>query len=318
MFRRISSNARATVSIMAALTPNWERSLLSGLSRPNSFNDGFLNCYTMKLVKPYGAHIGLVPSLSRKSSGLRLEVPRNSLRITYQLTTPQVQNVGKTDFREDFFEQMKQRFLNFKKHKYLAELDHFRTLADIQSPKFMVIACADSRVCPSNILGFQPGEAFMIRNVANLVPPLENGPSETNAAVEFAVNTLEVEHILVVGHSSCAGIQALMSMEDDVGSSFVENWVVKGKVAQAKAKADAAHLSFDHQCRHCEKVSINQSLLNLLTYPWIEERVRKEMLSLHGGYYDFQSCTFEKWTLDFNGSSTEDGSFSVKDRVFWS
>ncbi|XP_038715701.1 beta carbonic anhydrase 5, chloroplastic-like isoform X3 [Tripterygium wilfordii] len=280
MFRRISSNARATVSIMAALTPNWERSLLSGLSRPNSFNDGFLNCYTMKLVKPYGAHIGLVPSLSRKSSGLRLEVPRNSLRITYQLTTPQVQNVGKTDFREDFFEQMKQRFLNFKKHKYLAELDHFRTLADIQSPK--------------------------------------NGPSETNAAVEFAVNTLEVEHILVVGHSSCAGIQALMSMEDDVGSSFVENWVVKGKVAQAKAKADAAHLSFDHQCRHCEKVSINQSLLNLLTYPWIEERVRKEMLSLHGGYYDFQSCTFEKWTLDFNGSSTEDGSFSVKDRVFWS
>ncbi|XP_038715703.1 beta carbonic anhydrase 5, chloroplastic-like isoform X5 [Tripterygium wilfordii] len=263
MFRRISSNARATVSIMAALTPNWERSLLSGLSRPNSFNDGFLNCYTMKLVKPYGAHIGLVPSLR-------------------------------------------------------AELDHFRTLADIQSPKFMVIACADSRVCPSNILGFQPGEAFMIRNVANLVPPLENGPSETNAAVEFAVNTLEVEHILVVGHSSCAGIQALMSMEDDVGSSFVENWVVKGKVAQAKAKADAAHLSFDHQCRHCEKVSINQSLLNLLTYPWIEERVRKEMLSLHGGYYDFQSCTFEKWTLDFNGSSTEDGSFSVKDRVFWS
>ncbi|XP_038715702.1 carbonic anhydrase, chloroplastic-like isoform X4 [Tripterygium wilfordii] len=199
MFRRISSNARATVSIMAALTPNWERSLLSGLSRPNSFNDGFLNCYTMKLVKPYGAHIGLVPSLSRKSSGLRLEVPRNSLRITYQLTTPQVQNVGKTDFREDFFEQMKQRFLNFKKHKYLAELDHFRTLADIQSPKFMVIACADSRVCPSNILGFQPGEAFMIRNVANLVPPLENGPSETNAAVEFAVNTLErIEEIRII------------------------------------------------------------------------------------------------------------------------
>ncbi|MQK22544.1 carbonic anhydrase, partial [Escherichia coli] len=83
-------------------------------------------------------------------------------------------------------------------------------------PKFMVIACADSRVCPSNILGFQPGEVFMIRNIANLVPVMKNGPSECNAALEFAVTTLQVENILVIGHSSCAGIETLMNMQEDV------------------------------------------------------------------------------------------------------
>ncbi|THG03116.1 hypothetical protein TEA_001292 [Camellia sinensis var. sinensis] len=134
-------------------------------------------------------------------------------------------------------------------------------LTDKLQDQFMVIACADSRVCPSYILGFQPGEAFVVRNVANLVPPFENGPSETNAALEFSVNSLEVENILVIGHSCCGGIRALMSVQD--------------------------------------KESINRSLVNLLTYPWIEERVTKGVLSIHGGYYDFVDCTLEKWTLDY-------------------
>ncbi|GAY41501.1 hypothetical protein CUMW_059940 [Citrus unshiu] len=191
------------------------------------------------------------------------------------------------------------------------------------SKTFMVIACADSRVCPSYILGLQPGETFMIRNVANLVPPLENGPSETNAALEFAVNTLEVQNILVIGHSDCGGIQALMRMQDDVDSrqSLTENWVVNAKVAKFRTKAYTAHLSFDQQCRHCEKESISRSILNLLTYPWIEERVRKELLFIHGGYYDLLNCTFEKWTLDYKGSKVDEeevGRHSIKDHSFWS
>ncbi|KAI7992260.1 hypothetical protein LOK49_LG12G00699 [Camellia lanceoleosa] len=99
-------------------------------------------------------------------------------------------------------------------------LECYENLAKSQAPKFMVIACADSRVCPSYILGFQPGEAFVVRNVANLVPPFVNGPTETNAALEFAVNSLEVENILVIGHSCCGGIRALMSMQDDVNSRW--------------------------------------------------------------------------------------------------
>ncbi|XP_040365807.1 beta carbonic anhydrase 5, chloroplastic isoform X5 [Rosa chinensis] len=199
------------------------------------------------------------------------------------------------------FSEMKDRFLSFKKHKFLKESEHFQNLAQVQDPKFMVIACADSRVCPSNILGFQPGEAFMIRNVANLVPPFE------------------VENIFVIGHSSCAGIETLMTMQDDGDSSFTHRWVVNAKVAKLRTKADALHLSFDQQCRYCEKESINRSLLNLLAYPWIADKVGKNMLSVHGGYYDFLNCAFDKWTLDVNGNNSTlgDKQYLVKDRERW-
>jgi carbonic anhydrase len=218
--------------------------------------------------------------------------------------------------KSDSFDEIKQRFLSFKKHKYLEEWERFQYLAKAQSPKFMVIACADSRVCPSNILGFQPGEAFMTRNVANLVPPNEEGACETNAALEFAVNTLEVENILVVGHSCCAGIERLMEMQDyDSSSSFADKWVEKGKIAKLTTKTNAAHLSFDQQCRYCEKESINQSLQNLVMYPWIKDRVRKELLHIHGGYYDFLNCTFEKWSFDYERS--RESTYAVKDTAFW-
>ncbi|KAL0789196.1 hypothetical protein Bca101_005442 [Brassica carinata] len=203
-------------------------------------------------------------------------------------------------------------------------LERFQSLAKSQSPKFMVIACADSRVCPSEILGFQPGEAFTVRNVANIVPTYESGPSETKAALEFAVNSLQVENILVVGHSRCGGIRALMTMDDDEteedidSRSFIKNWVVIGKPAKSISKSAASELSFDQQCQHCEKESVNCSLRNLLSYPWIEERVKKGILTIHGGYYDFTECTFEKWTVDYKERSCGERKLAVKDRSIWS
>lgn len=120
------------------------------------------------------------------------------------------------DNDSDPLKELKVRFLKFKKQNYLENLDHYQRLAQDQSPKFMVIACADSRVCPTKILGFEPGEAFTVRNVANLVPPYQHGASETSAALEFAVNSLEVSNILIIGHSCCGGIRALMSMKKKV------------------------------------------------------------------------------------------------------
>ncbi|KAJ6691092.1 CARBONIC ANHYDRASE [Salix koriyanagi] len=178
----------------------------------------------------------------------------------------------------------------------------------------------DSRVCPSSILGFQPGEAFVVRNVANMVPPYENGPSETNAGLEFAVNSLKVENILVIGHSRCGGIRALMSMHDDVEtSSLIGSWVSVGMNARVRTKAATKLLNFDQQCKHCEKESVNCSLVNLLTYPWVEEKVRNGELAIHGGYYDFVDCAFEKWTLDYKESNLigKSGKVAVKDRAFW-
>ncbi|XP_068636958.1 beta carbonic anhydrase 5, chloroplastic-like [Aristolochia californica] len=202
----------------------------------------------------------------------------------------------------------------------LTDQVHFKNLAEAQEPKFLVIACADSRVCPSAILGFQPGEAFTVRNIANLVPPFESGASETKAALEFSINILQVRNILVIGHSRCGGIRALMSMQDEVDSNgnFIKDWVVIGKNAKLYTKSIAEKLSFDHQCRHCEKESIKLSMQRLLTYPWIEEKVKNGFLSIHGGYYDFIDCTFEKWTFNYRGSSKDDSSLLTKDHSFWS
>ncbi|ESQ31448.1 hypothetical protein EUTSA_v10004840mg [Eutrema salsugineum] len=224
----------------------------------------------------------------------------------------------------DIFEEIKHRFLTFKKDKYMENVERFQSLAKSQSPKFMVVACADSRVCPSAILGFQPGEAFTVRNIANIVPTYESGPSETKAALEFAVNSVQVENILVVGHSRCGGIRALMTMDDDEteedidSRSFIKNWVVVGKTARSISKSAASGLSFDQQCQHCEKESVNCSLRNLLSYPWIEDKVKNGTLSIHGGYYDFTECTFEKWTVDYKERSRVESRLAVKDRSFWS
>ncbi|XP_031264886.1 beta carbonic anhydrase 5, chloroplastic-like isoform X1 [Pistacia vera] len=324
----IRYKARFVISSMAALRTStvygdsFQCSRFSVLT--NSFTGFPRTCSglnTTGFAKVYDNQPGLIPSLKRNPF-LKLEASSSVTSVQARIqegTSYEEQNLAKTFAGRDFFEEMEQRFLSFKKHKYLKELEHFRTLAQAQSPKFMVIACADSRICPSNILGFQPGETFMIRNVANLIPPIQIGPSETNAALQFAVNTLEVEEILVIGHSDCGGIQALMTMKEDDSSNLTEKWVVNAKVAKLRTKADAAHLSFEQQCRYCEKESINRSLLNLLTYPWIEDRVKKELLSLHGGYYDLFNCTFEKWTLDYRESSIDEegGRYTIKDRSFW-
>ncbi|VVA16290.1 PREDICTED: beta carbonic anhydrase [Prunus dulcis] len=306
----IRSKARRILSTMAAVRPS---STCSNYRRKSS-----ASILTNSAEVEQGTHVELLPSVKRHPVR-RLEASNDSMELAHECSNCEGENVSKANNGPDLFGEMKERFLSFKKHKFLKESEHFQTLAQAQAPKFMVIACADSRVCPSNILGFQPGEAFMIRNVANLVPPFENGASETNAALEFAVNTLEVKNILVIGHSSCAGIETLMRMQDDGdSSSLTHSWVINAKVAKLRTKAVAPHLSFDQQCRHCEKESINSSLLNLRTYPWIEDRAKKEMLSLHGGYYDFLRCTFEKWTLDMNGTRpVGGGKYLDEDRELW-
>ncbi|CAI9104111.1 OLC1v1002724C2 [Oldenlandia corymbosa var. corymbosa] len=260
-----------------------------------------------------------LPSHSHRNTSASSRAVKESQNLVVETSNKQ-RNTQVVENELDPFSEMKQRFLSFKKEQYLENMEYFENLAKEQKPKFMVIACADSRVCPSSILGFQPGEAFVVRNIANLVPPYQNGPTEANAALEFAVNFLEVQNILVVGHSCCGGIKALMSMTDDdlTSSNFIPNWVRNGKPARIRTQANASSLDFDQQCQHCEKVSINQSLLNLLSYPWIEEKVAKRRISIHGGYYNFVDCTFEKWTLDYKGSeSKSDGEYSIKNREFW-
>ncbi|KAE8730227.1 Carbonic anhydrase [Hibiscus syriacus] len=193
-------------------------------------------------------------------------------------------------------------FLHFKKEKYEKNPDLYSALAKGQSPKFLVFACSDSRVCPSHILDFQPGEAFMVRNIANMVPSYDKKKhTGVGAAIEYAVLHLKVENIVVIGHSCCGGIKGLMSIPDDgtTATDFIENWVSICAPAKTKVKSECTELSFLEQCNNCEKEAVNVSLGNLLTYPFVREAVVKKTVALKGAHYDFVNGKFDLWNLDF-------------------
>ncbi|KAJ7943640.1 Carbonic anhydrase [Quillaja saponaria] len=199
-------------------------------------------------------------------------------------------------------ERVKTGFISFKKEKYEKNPALYGELAKGQSPKFMVFACSDSRVCPSHVLNFQPGEAFVVRNIANMVPPYDKEKySGTGAAIEYAVLHLKVENIVVIGHSCCGGIKGLMSIPADgtTATEFIEQWVQICTPAKSKVIAKASSLDFSEQCTNCEKESVNVSLGNLLTYPFVREGVVKKTLALKGAHYNFVKGTFELWNLDF-------------------
>ncbi|WZZ58642.1 hypothetical protein YC2023_058749 [Brassica napus] len=181
----------------------------------------------------------------------------------------------------DAVERIKSGFIHFKTHKYLYV--YFL---------FLVFACSDSRVSPTQILNFKPGEAFVVRNIANMVPPFDKTQhSGVGAALEFPVIALNVENILVIGHSRCGGIKGLIV--------FIDNWIQIGTPAKNMVKQDFKHLSFNDQCSYCEKEAVNVSLGNLLSYPFVKERVVKNKLALRGAHYDFVKGTFDLWELDF-------------------
>jgi carbonic anhydrase len=158
-----------------------------------------------------------------------------------------------------------------------------------QAPKVMVIGCADSRVDPLLILGAEPGDVFVVRNVANLVPPYapDGRYHGTSAALEFAVRVLEVEHIVVLGHAQCGGVRVLLegSPMAGRGDDFVGAWMSIAEPARARVWP----LPPEKRQRAGEHETVKVSLGNLRTFPWIAERVAESRLSLHGWYFDLES-----------------------------
>lgn len=158
-----------------------------------------------------------------------------------------------------------------------------------QTPKTLIIGCSDSRVDPAIITSASPGEIFIVRNVANLVPPYEKGGGYhgVSAAIEFAVLNLNVENIIVLGHRQCGGIRALM-LDQAAPNGFVDQWV---KIAQgAKDRVLEKHKgeSEENLCRHGEQESIITSLSNLRTFPFVEEAIRTRGLAVMGIYFDLE------------------------------
>lgn len=184
----------------------------------------------------------------------------------------------------------------FKTSQFDKHSEFFEKLAKEQNPKFLVFACSDSRVSPSHILGFQLGEAFMASNIGNMVPAFDKiKHSGVGAIIEYAVGTLNVQNILVIGHSRCGGIHRLMTHPEDGSKQldFVDNWVKIGLPAKEFVKENYEHLSSEEQLTICEKESVKNSVKNLWTYPYVKKAAMNGALKVWGGYYDFVNGGFE-------------------------
>ena len=181
-------------------------------------------------------------------------------------------------------------FLAFRQQTYLPRRALFDQLALKQRPKIMMVACSDSRVDPAILTNADPGDLFMVRNVANLVPPcaLDNGAHGTSAALEFAVISLEVEHIIVLGHSGCGGIEALLTADPAIARehAFIYNWMQIVDEARRRTLILARTQPIAVQLRILQQEAIKTSLANLLSFPWINERVIEGRLRIHGWRFD--------------------------------
>jgi len=189
-------------------------------------------------------------------------------------------------------QELVEGYRRFLDTRYEEQADLYRDLAEHgQSPKTMIIACCDSRVDPATIFSARPGQFFIVRNVANLVPPFEpHGDYHgTSAALEFAVTGLNVENIVVMGHGRCGGVQAFLQglYEQPSGNSFINRWMSLLNPARAAATRSAER-GDDHaaQQQAMELASVRHSLENLETFPFIRDRLGDNTLKLRGAYFD--------------------------------
>lgn len=159
-----------------------------------------------------------------------------------------------------------------------------------QVPKTLVIGCCDSRVDPAILSSSGPGELFVVRNVANLVPPYEQGGVHgVSAAIEFAVLSLKVEHVLVLGHRQCGGIQALLFPEKTASGAFMQQWMKVAEPARERALALSGTGDTGKLARCCELESIRTSIENLRTFPFVREAIATRGLALLGLYFNLET-----------------------------
>lgn len=181
-----------------------------------------------------------------------------------------------------------QGYGRFRAGRYTQEEDRYRKLGTgLQHPKLMIIACCDSRAAPETIFDAGPGEIFVMRNVANLVPAYapDSGHHATSAAIEFAVLSLGVKDIVVMGHGRCGGIRAVVEGGDPLSAGdFIGKWMSDVRDVADAVRHDHAH--GENLQTAVEHASVEHSLANLRTFPWLRMRENKGEVGLHGAWFD--------------------------------
>jgi carbonic anhydrase len=177
----------------------------------------------------------------------------------------------------------------FRAHGWPEQRRVFESLAQNgQAPESLVVTCVDSRVDPAMIFNAGPGEMLTVRNVANLVPPYapDSAYHGTSAALEFGVRVVKVRHVIVMGHGLCGGVKALLDDVPGDEHEFVAHWMSIARPARERAMEYAT--AAERQL-HCEYEVVKISLANLMTFPWVAERVATGSLALHGAWFDIRS-----------------------------
>ncbi|HSX21127.1 MAG TPA: carbonic anhydrase [Gammaproteobacteria bacterium] len=197
---------------------------------------------------------------------------------------------------EESFNKIIQGYQGFRDKYVHGDKDVMQYLSKYgQQPKVMVVACCDSRVDPALILQCDPGDLFVVRNVANIVPPFEKDEAHhgTSAALEFGICFLQVKHLILLGHSQCGGIQALLNSNsaEPAQDDFITNWVSVIKHAGTG----------QHDVDNCAKHALNESYRNCLTFPWIKQRLDQQKLIIHLWFFDIQSGQI----FSYNATSKE-------------
>ncbi len=186
-------------------------------------------------------------------------------------------------------DQLRDGYRRFRRGRYQHEVERYLTLAQGQRPTTMIIGCADSRVDPATIFAAGPGELFVVRNVAALVPPYEETGQfhGTSAAVQFAIEGLGIRDIVVMGHSFCGGVEAALAAATDrpIGR-FIRPWVELLAEARDAMLADPS-VSEEPQARQhaLESLAVGVSIRNLATFPFVKAALDKGALRIHGARF---------------------------------
>lgn len=193
-----------------------------------------------------------------------------------------------------FPENLTDRYRRFKHRHFAPNADQYEELATHgQNPETMIISCCDSRVDPETIFGAMPGELFVARNVANLMPPYEKSGffHGASAAIEFAVLNLRIKHIIIMGHSHCGGIKAALDQNAAIqtDAQFISRWMSMLDDARLSVLASHQTSSHDDRMQALEMEGIKTSIKNLRTFPFVKEREEKGKLGLHGAHFDIKT-----------------------------
>jgi carbonic anhydrase len=195
-----------------------------------------------------------------------------------------------------FPESLTDRYRRFRHRHFAPNADQYEELATYgQNPETMIISCSDSRVDPETIFSAMPGELFILRNIANLVPPYETGGMYhgVSSAIEFAVLNLRIKHLIVLGHSGCGGIKAALDQSAAIqtDAQFISRWM--SMLDEARLSVLASHQNSPQAAKQdaLEKEGIKQAIANLRTFPFVRDDEDKGKLALHGAHFDIKTGT---------------------------